>query len=271
MSLIIKLDSSEALARALLHPIEDERGSLEEYTIAWFSAGVSSAVATKIMLPEISAIVYTHIDDQHPDSFRFVLDCAKWFDRTIFIIQSPYRNVAAAVRAAGGRGYINGPAGAACTRILKRRTRIEFESLWNHTRPLRYVWGLDAAEEARAAKIVEGMPNLRHSFPLITCGISKDDAHGILKRAGIKRPAMYDEGYQNNNCIGCLKGSRGYWNKIRVDYPTVFAERAALEREVGASCINGCFLDELPPDSGRHHPPICEECGIFCQANLQEG
>ncbi len=37
---------------------------------------------------------------------------------------------------------------------------------------------------------------------------------------------MYDLGYPNNNCIGCVKGGMGYWNKIRKDFPEVFQKRA---------------------------------------------
>jgi hypothetical protein len=44
----------------------------------------------------------------------------------------------------------------------------------------------------------------------------------------------------------------------------VFAARAKLERELGASCIKGVFLDELAPDAGRHEGPIVDECGILC-------
>jgi hypothetical protein len=25
------------------------------------------------------------------------------------------------------------------------------------------------------------------------------------------------------------------------------------------------FLDELPPDAGRHEPPISDDCGIMCE------
>lgn len=94
-------------------------------TIAWFSAGVSSAVATKLLIEEIDQIIYTHIDDQHPDTLRFVQDCESWFGRRIDILKSPYASVENACRASGGRGYINGVHGAACTKILKRRVRKE--------------------------------------------------------------------------------------------------------------------------------------------------
>lgn len=68
-----------------------------------------------------------------------------------------------------------------------------------------------------------------------------------------------------NNCIGCVKGGMGYWNHIRVDFPDVFKSRAEMERAIGASCINGTFLDELNPEVGRHAPPVVEDCGIACE------
>jgi hypothetical protein len=81
---------------------------------------------------------------------------------------------------------------------------------------------------------------------------------------------MYDLGYRNNNCIGCVKGGMGYWNKIRKDFPEVFKARAEQEREVGHSCINGVYLDELEPDRGRFDDEVLEECSIFCQMVLTD-
>lgn len=60
---------------------------------------------------------------------------------------------------------------------------------------------------------------------------------GMLWKAGIEIPAMYKMGYNNNNCIGCVKGGMGYWNKIRKDFPKVFDRMAKIEREVGATCL----------------------------------
>ena len=56
--------------------------------VSWFSAGVSSALATKLSLP--CKIIYIDIDDQHPDSMRFVRDCEEWFETPIEILKSPY-------------------------------------------------------------------------------------------------------------------------------------------------------------------------------------
>lgn len=88
---------------------------------------------------------------------------------------------------------------------------------------------------------------------------------------------MYRLGYKNNNCIGCVKGQAGYWNKIRVDFPERFAEMAMIERELGRTICkkewkeNGkrhlkrIFLDELPSDLGRYDAEPDISCGIICQ------
>jgi len=233
--------------------------------VSWFSAGVSSAVATKLVRSELDMIIYTHIDDQHPDTMRFVRDCQKWFWMDVDVLASPYKSVGNALRQ---MRFINSPHGSACTKLLKRRVRQEWEM--GITRPLVYFWGYDASEQDRADKVRAAMPKQEHRFPLIENGIGKEEAHQMLKAAGIKRPAMYDLGYHNNNCVGCVKGGKGYWNKIRVDFPEVFAARAELERRVGASCIHTkeegrVFLDELDQKAGRHEGPICDDCGIMCE------
>ena len=239
---------------------------METKTIAWFSAGVSSAVATKLVIDKIDRIIYTHIEDHHPDTLRFVRDCEEWFGKKVEITQSPYKNVN---NACLGVAYVNGPHGAACTNILKRRVRQEWEGENQFFNWFNYVWGMDLDETERCERLEEAMPQQEHIFSLIDNGLTKEKAHKILKASGIKRPAMYDLGYQNNNCIGCVKGGMGYWNHIRVDFPEVFKERAEMERKIGASCINTkkgrIFLDELDPERGRHDPPIVEDCGIFCE------
>ncbi len=236
---------------------------MKQYRVSCFSAGVSSAVATKLAIDEIDLILYTHIGDQHADTMRFVKDCEAWFGKPVTILQSHHKTVSSAITSNGK--YINGQFGAPCTRILKREVRQKWEQENVALYPLQYIWGLDASEGDRATKILNHLPEFQHRFPLIEKRIWKSEAHEILRASGIKRPAMYELGYHNNNCIGCVKGGMGYWNKIRVDFPEVFIARAKLERWAGASCISGTFLDELDPEAGRHEPPIMDECGLLCE------
>lgn len=239
----------------------------EVKTISWFSAGGSSAVATKMMVDrgEIDRIIYTHIDDQHPDTMRFVKDCEQWFGMKVEILQSVYKNVESACFSGGGRGFINGPKGARCTRVLKRDVRIQWEYEQPMDTHLRYVWGFDYDEKNRAERVRITMEKQTHIFPLIDAEYTKEEVHQIMKASGIKRPAMYDLGYSNNNCRGCVKWGMGYWNKIRVDFPDVFKARAEMERKIQATCIKGIYLDELAPERGRHETEIMDDCGIFCE------
>lgn len=223
--------------------------------VSWFSAGVSSAVATKLSKPD--RIIYIHIDDQHEDTIRFVDDCEKWFGQTITRIQHSLKDVESACQRAGCVTMFHM---APCTKFLKKETR----KIWEKENPGRhtYIWGYDCNERGRMERLVAAMPDYDHEFPL--ADITKKEAHGILERAGIRRPKMYDLGYPNNNCVGCLKGSMGYWNKIRTDFPKVFAKRVAMERRFGHSIIKGVFLDELQEGRGRCEPVVAE-CGIACE------
>lgn len=231
-------------------------------TVSWFSAGVSSAIATWLEIDRVQRIIYTHIADQHEDTLRFVRDCEQWWQRPVEIIQAEQKTVEAACLS---RQFVNGPGGASCTRMLKRELRKRWEADTQFFNRFRYVWGFDRDETSRVDRILDGMPEHEHVFPLVERGIGKEEAHGILKAHGIRRPLMYDLGYPNNNCVGCVKGGAGYWNKIRRDFPDVFAKRAAMERVIGGSCINGTFLDELDPEAGRDAGPIVPECGAMCE------
>lgn len=228
--------------------------------VCWFSCGVSSFVAC-YLAKDIDRIIYTHIENQHPDSLRFLHDCEQILGREIEILQSDkYKSVDDVIKKTK---CINTAYGAPCTKWLKKQVRKDWETKNpdHHT----YVWGYDVNEKGRADRVVNTMTDYDHDFPLIENGLTKAECHGIAEKLGLKRPVMYDLGYSNNNCIGCVKGGMGYWNKIRVDFPEVFERRAKQERMIGHSCIKGVYLDELEPDRGRMETEVMEDCTIACQ------
>lgn len=240
---------------------------MSKLKVCWISAGVSSFVAGWLTRDSIDRYIYIDIDDQHPDSMRFIHDCEKALGKPVEVLRSEYGSVENVIRA---MRCCNTPHGAPCTGILKKRVRKKWE--YEHRDcEITYVWGMDCTEKSRADRLEETMIQFHHEFPLIERGLTKQDCHALLHRIGIKRPAMYDLGYNNNNCIGCVKGGMGYWNKIRVDFPEVFASRAKLERLIGKSFINGVYLDELDPNRGRLQDEISVECGIACEIAFLEG
>lgn len=233
--------------------------------VCWLSAGVSSFIAGYLERETIDKFIYIDIEDQHPDSMRFIKDCEIVLGKEVEILKSPYGSVENAIRACGIVRMANGF--APCTAWLKKRVRKEWE--YEHKNyDLTYVWGMDAEEKHRADRLKETMFEFAHCFPLIERGLTKNDAHGISAELGVKRPLMYDLGYNNNNCIGCVKGGMGYWNKIRIDFPEVFESRAKMEREINSHCLKECFLDELDPNRGRMSDEITQDCSIFCMLNI---
>ncbi len=234
--------------------------------VCWISAGVSSFIAGYLERDTIDKFIYIDIADQHPDSMRFIKDCEKALGRKIEKLESTYKTVENAICAAGLIG--NAKTGFyVCTNWLKKRVRKEWE--YEHRDyDITYVWGFDRNEKDRADNLIESMPNFTHCFPLIDKDITKQEAHGMSERLGVHRPVMYDLGYNNNNCIGCVKGGMGYWNKIRLDFPDVFESRSKLERKLGSSILKECYLDELDPDRGRMSDEIPIDCSIMCQLAL---
>lgn len=242
---------------------------MKKLTVSWISAGVSSFIATYIVRNEVDEIYYIDIDDQHEDSMRFIRDCEKVLEKPIIILKSPYGNVENAILAAGV--LRNSRTGfTPCTNFLKKRVRKEQFEEKHKDDEITYIWGFDSTERHRADNLCDAMPQFEHRFPLIEKELTKQECHAMLDQLGIKRPVMYDLGYQNNNCIGCIRGGMGYWNKIRVDFPEVFKARAALERKLNSKCLKDCFLDELEPDRGRQDKEIMQDCNIFCELALRE-
>lgn len=223
---------------------------------------------------DVDEWIYIDIKDQHPDSIRFIRDCEAAIGKKIQILRSEeYSSVEDCVRAFGGFRAMNGF--APCTNWLKKRVRKEWE-LAHKDYDLTYVWGFDLKEKGRAERTIEANPQAAHEFPLIDRGLSKEEVHGLFERTfSFRRPVMYDMGYPNNNCKGCVKGGMGYWNRIRKDFQEVFESRAKLERQIGYAILkdsNGkpLYLDELDPDRGNMNTEIFPDCGIMCYLSLEK-
>lgn len=81
---------------------------------------------------------------------------------------------------------------------------------------------------------------------------------------------MYELGYQNNNCIACVKGGASYFLKIKKDFPSYFDRMVELENKIGATCIKNKPLKDLKPGDGKNMPPITPNCGTFCEIEFAD-
>jgi hypothetical protein len=208
------------------------------------------------------------LNTEHPDNIRFLQDCEAWFGQEVRLLKA--KDYADTWDVWRKTRWLVGVGGARCTTELKKKVRQAFHDPEGDVQ----VFGFDASEERRAVRFREQNPEVNLWAPLIEAGVTKAEALAELRRAGIEVPMMYKLGYKNNNCIGCVKGQAGYWNKIREDFPEHFAAMALLERELNAA-INKTyagdgrrkrvFLDELPPDAGRYALEPDIQCGIWCE------
>jgi hypothetical protein len=239
--------------------------------VVWFSCGAASAVAAKKTIElygdtHTVRVVNNPVIEEDEDNTRFLLDVEKWLGITIERCTNAHYPEASAVVVWNKRNYMVGVKGAPCTVQLKKEARYQWESINN---PDYHVLGFTSEELGRHKrfKLME-----RDSIlpVLIEHNITKQQCIDILLEAGINPPRVYEMGYPNANCIGCVKAtSATYWNHVRNMHPYVFESRALQSRRIGARLVRHkgkrIYLDELPPDAtGRKMKQMNVECGIFC-------
>lgn len=242
--------------------------------LAWFSCGDASAVAAKLAVEKYGSRAEVLYCDtfayEHPDNRRFFDDVQRWLGVEIKVLRSPdYTDIYDVFHKTR---WLVGIKGARCTTELKKNVRKAYQRVDDI-----HVFGFTADEaDVRVPRFKRENPELFAEFPLVEAGITKRDCHLRIRAAGIELPAMYKLGYKNNNCIGCVKGQSGYWNKIRRDFPVVFAKMARTERELNATICKvegvtdgkrwrkGVFLDQLNPNQGIYKVEPDIECGVLC-------
>jgi 3'-phosphoadenosine 5'-phosphosulfate sulfotransferase (PAPS reductase)/FAD synthetase len=233
--------------------------------ISWFSCGAASAVATilaAIKYGEIEA-VYCRVVEEHEDNLRFLDEFTQVTGIPVKIIMDePHEG--SIYKVFMKRGFIKNQYGAPCTMILKKDMRKAYQ------RPDDIqIFGYTAEEQDRADRFIDGNNDVNEEFILIDNNVSKQDCYAHLSRLGLKLPAMYQLGYSNNNCIGCVKGGMGYWNKIRKDFPDRFDKMAKAERLIGHAVNKDdkgpVYLDELDPKRGRFKQDMPADCGFTCE------
>ncbi len=248
--------------------------------VARFSCGAASAVATKLVLADQGLaheveIVNAFLKEEHPDNRRFLADCQVWFGQPIKVLRhTKYEGARDLFRK---RRFLKSMNGAPCSKILKRELLDTWQA--NTARPGVddiIVLGYTADEQGRLDKWIDANNDKRVIAPLIDARLGKKDVLALVERAGLLLPLMYRMGYHNANCIGCVKGGAGYWNKIRRDFPEDFEEMCRIEEMLGIKAsllrhrsgpLKGqrFFLRQLDPNTGNYADEPSIECGASCE------
>jgi len=239
--------------------------------VCQFSCGAASAVATKLALAQYGAthdvqIINAFLANEHEDNRRFMLDCQEWFGQEVVQLRDE-KYGADIIQVFHRERFMKGRNGAPCTKLLKRRLL----DAWKQPGDV-MVFGYTAEEVDRLEDFRERNPDRPVIAPLIDAGLGKEDCKAMVLRAGIELPLMYRLGYDNANCIGCVKGGEGYFRAIREDFPEQFEELCRVQDELGPGSYlhrdrktNIRFsLRDLPPGKPRRNEAL-PACSFFCE------
>jgi hypothetical protein len=244
---------------------------MEPRIVCQFSCGAASAVATKLALAKYGEthdvqIVNAFIVQEHEDNRRFLTDCEKWFGRPVTVLRDE-KYGASTIEIFRRKQFIKTRYGAPCTTELKRKLLDK----WKQPGDV-MVFGFTAEEADRLENFRDRNPDRPVLAPLIDAGLGKSDCKAMIERAGIDLPLMYRMGYDNANCIGCVKGGEGYFRAIREDFPEQFEELAAVQEAIGEGAFlfrnratgQRYSLRDIPPGPTRRNEAL-PACSFFCE------
>lgn len=242
--------------------------------VVWFSCGAASTVAAAMTLREFRdsrevVIAYCETGAEHPDNARYFAACERWFKHPVTRLKSD--EYADTWDVWTRRKFLSGIHDAPCTGELKLAPRLAFQ------RPDDvHVFGYtaDAADATRATALRTNYAELTILTPLIERGIDKAACLAMVRSMGIALPPMYALGFQNNNCIPCVKAtSPDYWSLVRKSFPVEFERMVKLSRhlDVRLTRIAGerIFIDEIPADWPTTNP-IQPSCDFLCHIAEQD-
>ncbi len=214
------------------------RPNAQNPCIAWWSGGVTSAVACKLCIDwfgvDNTRVVFIDTKNEDNDTYRFKSDCEIWYGKTIeTLTNEDYKNIQEVWYKSLSLNVANG---AKCSSELKRKVRERFERINNYSCQ---AFGFDIDEINRAKAMQVNHAKSKPIFPLISNLLTKKDCINLIKSANdlfisLQLPRTYKLGYHNNNCFktGCVQGGVGYWQKIQAEDIEKFNRMAKVEHEL---------------------------------------
>ena len=231
---------------------------LNKKVIAWWSGGITSAVACWLSIQlfgkENVRVIMIDTRNEDEDTYRFKKDCEKWYGQKIEVISGIKLDADTCAKLEWDYEYVdvgfnytkiqdvwrrfkslNVASGAICSAELKRAVRIA----WQKTNTYDYqVFGFefDKKEMNRALSLTANYPSSKSIYPLLMFGYDKETCIKLVREIGIEIPRSYQYGFKNNNCqgTGCVQGGIGYWQKMKQDFPEKFEAMADVEHELTA-------------------------------------
>jgi 3'-phosphoadenosine 5'-phosphosulfate sulfotransferase (PAPS reductase)/FAD synthetase len=136
-----------------------------------------------------------------------------------------------------------------CSRVLKAERLQKFYKDGDNL-----IFGIGIDEKHRMQRIIAAYQIVyaktgkycHIEFPLIEQNISRQKIDEWYFRTGIKKPELYNLGFEHNNCSGgCVRQGKKQWRKLLKIMPDVFQAREDLENRFREQFGKGSYLKDM--------------------------
>jgi hypothetical protein len=221
---------------------------LSRKVIVGFSGGVTSAWCAGWALaqyPKEDVVFLFHdTKEEHPDTYRFIREMAAALKHPV----TEFSDGRSVTEVFHDEGAIANNRMAFCSRILKAEQRDKYMNLLRAegVTEIVNVVGFTAGEWQRVQRATMRAQQQKFIalFPLALEGITKQECADWCLSLGVKPSEMY-RWSEHANCIGCVRGGKGYWLKVKENAPEVWDQRVALEKEFGHTILKDTSLIQL--------------------------
>lgn len=206
---------------------------MNKRVIAWFSGGVTSAIACFWAVHRYKNVVIVFQDtkrNEDEDTYRFMDDCKRLLYNGQEIVWLSNPNYNSIEEIWDKYSTLTTAHGALCSTELKREMREAYQDTEND---FAQIFGFDSRkkESNRHKQMRLNYPEINVISPLDAFGYSKEYCIALLEGFGIRVPLAYYIGLENNNCLktGCVRGGIGYWKLFGSLFPDRFDSMADRE------------------------------------------
>lgn len=217
--------------------------------VVGFSGGVTSAWcagwALRTFPRDQVDFLFHDTREEDEDTYRFIREMALALGKPV-LNWSDGRSVTEVFR---DENAIANNRMAFCSRILKAEQRDRYFAYLRESgvTEIINVVGFSPRETERIQRaFIRGVAaGYTVRFPLKETGTTKQQAaEWCVQTMRVRLPRMY-EWSEHANCVGCVRGGKAYWLKVRESRPDVFAQRSDLEREFGHTILKDTTLEQL--------------------------
>ena len=214
----------------------------ERRIVVGFSGGVTSAWVAGWALrnyPRNEIVLLWHdTKAEHEDTYRFLREMAAALELPI-TERSDGRSLDELFE---DEGAMASSRMGFCSRILKAEQGDKFiqELRDSGSTEIVRLYGFSALEWQRIQrfKMYGERGRFEVRFPIAEEGITKQQCADWCLSLGVSPSEMY-RWSEHANCVGCVKGGKAYWLKVKENAPDVFQHRKEQEQHFGHQMFHG--------------------------------